>query len=115
MLVDGHGRDPDRRITPDDHEGQVALDRDDRVDDAPDRRHDDDPLHPGRTEPVSVAPMSCPALSRVTKVRRWPALRAASSIPKSVCDGPNWSVSTATTPIVRDRPPARTRAAVSAW
>ena len=55
-LVDGHGRDADRRVTPDDDERQVALDRDDGIDDTPDRRHDDDTLHPGRTEPVDRGP-----------------------------------------------------------
>ena len=52
---------------------------------------------------------------RVTKLRRWFVARAAASMPKSVWDGPNCSVSTAMTPSVLDRPPARTRAAVLGW
>ena len=63
----------------------------------------------------SVDAMSLPLLLSVTKLSACPACRAAASIPKSMCDGPNCSVSTAITPSVRERPPARTRAAVLAW
>ena len=63
----------------------------------------------------SVDAMSLPLVLSVTKLSRWPASRAAASMPKSMCEGPNCSVSTAITPRVRERPPASTRAAVLAW
>jgi hypothetical protein len=104
-LVDGDGGGTDGRVAPDDDEGHVAIELGDGFDDTANGGDDDDALHVGRPLPF---------LSSVTKLKAWPASRAAASMPNSVWEGPNCAVSTAITPKVRELPPASTRAAVLA-